>query len=83
MTPVRSEKAPKFSRVTARGQITIPAELRRVTGIGPSDSVEFVLEGRRIVMTKVQPIARIWNAGQSAMMTEWNNDDENAYNDLA
>jgi AbrB family looped-hinge helix DNA binding protein len=71
------------SRVSSKGQTTIPAEFRRKAGIGPKDSVEFVFESGRIVMTKVQPIDAVWNAGQSALMTEWNNDDENVYNDLA
>jgi bifunctional DNA-binding transcriptional regulator/antitoxin component of YhaV-PrlF toxin-antitoxin module len=71
------------SRVSSKGQTTIPIEFRRKAGIGPADSVEFVFEAGRIVMTKVQPIDFVWNAGQSALMTEWNNDDENVYNDLA
>ena len=83
MPPAISARSPKIARVSSKGQTTIPAEFRRKTGIGPNDSVEFVLEGERIVMTKVQPIDRIWNAGQSAMMTEWNKEEENVYNDLA
>jgi AbrB family looped-hinge helix DNA binding protein len=83
MTRPETAKPPHISRVSRRGQATIPAEFRRKAGIGPSDSVEFAFEAGRIVMTKVQPVDQIWNAGQSALMTEWINEDENVYNDLA
>jgi AbrB family looped-hinge helix DNA binding protein len=78
-----SAKRPNIARVSSKGQTTIPAEFRKLAGIGPRDSVEFVFEAGRIVMTKVQPIDHAWNAGQSAMMSEWNNEDEDIYNDLA
>jgi AbrB family looped-hinge helix DNA binding protein len=83
MSGAGSAKKPITARVSSKGQTTIPAEFRRKAGIGPNDSVEFVYESGRIVMTKAQPVDHIWNAGQSAMMTEWNNADEDVYNGLA
>ena len=83
MVSARFAKKPRAARVSSKGQTTIPAEFRRKLGIGPNDSVEFVLEDERIVMTKARPVDHVWNAGQSAMMTEWSNTDEDVYNDLA
>jgi bifunctional DNA-binding transcriptional regulator/antitoxin component of YhaV-PrlF toxin-antitoxin module len=82
MISARPTKNPT-ARVSSKGQTTIPAEFRRQAGIAAHDSVEFAFEAGRIVMTKVQPIDQVWNAGQSAMMTEWGNMDEDVYNDLA
>ena len=76
-------KKPVTARVSSKGQTTIPAEFRRKAGIGPHDSVAFAFENGQIVMTKVQPIDHAWNTGQSAMMGEWANEEENVYNDLA
>ncbi len=83
MKKANSMKKPMTARVSSKGQTTIPAEFRRKAGIGPNDSVEFVYKAGQIVITKVQAVDHVWNAGQSAMMTEWNNEDENVYNDLA
>ena len=40
------------SSVTAKGQVTIPAELRERFGIKPGDRVGFVEEGERIVLQR-------------------------------
>ena len=70
------------ARVTGKGQTTIPVEFRRKAGIHAGDSVEFTYDEGRIVLKKVQPVDVVWNAGQSALMTEWNNPEEDVYNDL-
>ncbi|GAB3722388.1 AbrB/MazE/SpoVT family DNA-binding domain-containing protein [Nocardiopsis oceani] len=33
-------------RITEKGQVTIPVEVRRRLGLNPGDEVEFVLEGK-------------------------------------
>lgn len=40
------------SSVTAKGQVTIPIELREKLGIKPGDRVGFVDEGGRIVLQR-------------------------------
>jgi AbrB family looped-hinge helix DNA binding protein len=82
--PVQTPRArgvSHISSVTSKGQATIPADIRREVGIGPGDKVLFSLEGGRIVIEKSQAIDDLWNAGQSAMLSEWNNPDEDVYND--
>ncbi|OGH60497.1 MAG: hypothetical protein A3G34_16365 [Candidatus Lindowbacteria bacterium RIFCSPLOWO2_12_FULL_62_27] len=39
-------------KVTRRGQVTIPREIRRKTGIEENSEVEFAIDGGRIVITK-------------------------------
>ena len=39
-------------RVTARGQVTIPANLRKKVGLLPGTEVEFALSGDRVFMRR-------------------------------
>jgi AbrB family looped-hinge helix DNA binding protein len=41
------------SRVTAQGQISVPAEIRRKLGIGPGSVLEWDEQGDRIVVRRV------------------------------
>ena len=69
------------SSVTSKGQATIPADIRRELRIEPGDRVSFSIEGGRAVMEKVQEVDRVWNGGQSAMLSEWNDPEQDVYND--
>ncbi|MEO8378609.1 MAG: AbrB/MazE/SpoVT family DNA-binding domain-containing protein [Acidobacteriota bacterium] len=40
------------SKVTAQGQISVPAEIRRRLGIGPGSVLEWEQEGDRVVVRK-------------------------------
>ena len=42
------------SSVTEKGQITIPARLRKQLGINPGDKVAFALENDHIVLTPLE-----------------------------
>lgn len=44
--------APPQSRVTAQGQISVPAEIRRKLGIGPGTVLEWQEEGDKVVVRK-------------------------------
>ncbi len=41
------------AKLTSKGQITIPVQVRKKLGIDTGDRVEFVEEGGRIIMTPV------------------------------
>ena len=43
------------SRVSERGQVTIPKALRDRLGIGPGQVLDFQVEGGRLVARKVSP----------------------------
>jgi AbrB family looped-hinge helix DNA binding protein len=42
-------------RVTSKGQVTIPRDIRAALGIAPSSEVEFVREGGRVWLRKRKP----------------------------
>ena len=41
-------------RITSKGQVTIPQEIREKLGLLPNTEVEFVLEGRSVRIVKVR-----------------------------
>lgn len=45
-------------RVTTKGQVTIPQEIREALGILPNTEVEFVREGGKVWLRKARPGAR-------------------------
>jgi AbrB family looped-hinge helix DNA binding protein len=45
------------SRVTSKGQVTIPVEMRRKLGIKDGDKVVFMEEGNRIVIANAAMVA--------------------------
>ena len=62
-------------RVTEKGQVTIPVEVRRALGIRPGSEVEFQLEGTgaRLVVDQqrvADEIAGLRGAGEGEMSTE-------------
>ena len=42
-------------RVTEKGQVTIPKNVRSNLGIEPGSDVEFLLKGREAVLRRVEP----------------------------
>ncbi len=42
-------------RITSKGQVTIPRDIREALGIVPSSEVEFVVENNRVWLRKRKP----------------------------
>lgn len=45
-----------LAKVTSKGQVTIPHEIRKKLGIRTEDKVDFVLEGNRLIMVPVKTL---------------------------
>jgi len=54
------------TRVTERGQVSIPASIRRALGIKPNSALEWVLEGDtvRVIPMPDDPIAALRGSGK-------------------
>lgn len=62
-------------RVTQKGQVTIPRQVRRALGIHPGSDVEFELDeqGARLLVDRdraAREISRMRGAGEGEMTTE-------------
>lgn len=73
----------KVSRVSAKGQVTIPAGIRSALGVGPGDLIAYELEGDRVRLRKVEPFDAAYHAAVAETLQEWNSpEDEEAFRDL-
>ncbi|MEW6752968.1 MAG: AbrB/MazE/SpoVT family DNA-binding domain-containing protein [Candidatus Latescibacterota bacterium] len=71
------------SRVSAKGQITIPKEIRDELGLGPGDLVEYRVREGEAVLRRVEPFDPARHAALSQTMDEWETaEDDEAFGDL-
>jgi AbrB family looped-hinge helix DNA binding protein len=73
------------SKITSKGQTTIPKEIREALHAGGGDTLAFEPQGDGTVMVrKVQPFDLTWHdALSSTFADEWNSpEDEEAFRDL-
>ncbi len=54
-------------RVTTKGQVTIPQEIREKLGIFPGTEVEFIFKGDAVQLEKVKPRNGRQSRGQRAV----------------
>ena len=63
-----------LSTVTSKGQVTIPAEIRRILRVLPHDKVAFVVEGDTVRLARrgsvVSQTAGIFKTAQSPLSAE-------------
>lgn len=62
-------------RLTSKGQVTIPREVRDATGIGPGTEVQFSVDGDAVVMRRAggrgpQLVERLRGRGDIALSTD-------------
>jgi len=73
----------KFSRVTTRGQATIPKSIREAAGLYAGDVLAFETDGDRVVVRKVPRGSDDHLRDLSDAMSEWaSSEDEEAWRDL-
>ena len=53
MSQTTAPRRARPNRVTSKGQVTIPVEIRRAIGIRPGDAVDFVREGQRLIVRRI------------------------------
>ena len=73
----------KTSKVTARGQATIPKSIREAAGLYAGDVLVFETDGDHVVVRKVDQGRDDHLSGLSDAMSEWASaEDEEAWHDL-
>ena len=73
----------ELSKITARGQTTIPKRIREAANLREGDVIAFEIEGRHLVVRKVTPGRDDYLQGLSEVMSEWASpEDEEAWRDL-
>ena len=72
-----------ISKISVKGQITIPKEIRNAIGIKPGDLIAYELHGETVRLRRVNPFDSLFHSAISETLEEWNSpEDEEAFNDL-
>jgi AbrB family looped-hinge helix DNA binding protein len=72
------------SKITTKGQATIPAEVRRALKVSAGEHVAFRLEDGNVTLTRARPVDLEYaHAVETTLASEWlAEEDEAAYGDL-
>jgi AbrB family looped-hinge helix DNA binding protein len=71
------------SRLSSKGQVTIPMEVRESLGLEAGDTVLYEIEGERATLRRAEPFDIAFHASLSETLDEWTSpEDEEAFRDL-
>lgn len=71
------------TRITTKGQTTIPAEVRKRLKLKAGDSVVFSLDGRRAILSKADPLDPAFLKLQQKAFADWDAPEaDEAFRDL-
>jgi antitoxin PrlF len=72
-----------ITRLTSKGQATIPVQVRKALRLRPGDRVAFDVSGNRATLRKLDPQDRAYLALAGEAFSEWNSpEDDEAFRDL-
>lgn len=73
----------ELSKLSRKGQITIPKEVRDAVGLRPGDMVAYRAENGVITIKRVEPFDSRFHAALSDTLEEWTSpEDDEAFGDL-
>jgi len=73
----------QVSRISAKGQVTIPKEVREILNLEPGDMVAYELRNGTVTLKRVEPLDTAFHEALSATLGEWNTlEDDEAFRDL-
>jgi antitoxin PrlF len=71
------------SRLSSKGQVTIPVEVREKLHLESGDTVIYEVEEERVVLRRAEPFDLAYHAAVSDTLEEWASpEDEEAFRDL-
>lgn len=71
------------AKITSKGQITIPAAIRKAAKLKEGDMLAFEIKGDHLVVRKITVSVDVYLNGISETLNEWTSaEDEKAWGDL-
>ncbi len=71
------------SKLSSKGQVTIPKEVRETVGLKPGDMVAYEVKNGVISLTRINPYDAAFHAALSDTVDEWATpEDDEAFRDL-
>ena len=72
-----------LSKVTGKGQVTLPKVVRQKLRIEPGDTITYEFVGEFVSIRKVEAFDLTWHKAIAGTMEEWNSPaDDEAFGDL-
>ncbi|MBZ5593325.1 MAG: AbrB/MazE/SpoVT family DNA-binding domain-containing protein [Acidobacteriia bacterium] len=71
------------SRISGKGQVTIPKKIRETLGASPGDLIAYEVNGNIVTLKRIGPFDAAYHASLSQTLDEWTTaEDEEAFHDL-
>jgi len=71
------------SKITTKGQTTIPAHIRKAAHLEPGDLLAFEVEGDHLIVRKIRSPGDVYLRGVEGTLDEWSlPEDEEAWSEL-
>jgi antitoxin PrlF len=72
-----------ISRISGKGQVTIPRKVRESLRAGAGDWIEYEVRDNVVVLKRLEPFDRAFHAALADTLNEWSSpEDEEAFRDL-
>ena len=72
-----------FSRVSSKGQVTIPKKVRDTLGAAPGDVIAYEVKGKVVTLKRLDAFDAAFHGALSRTLDEWATpEDEEAFRDL-
>ncbi len=75
---------PQVSKISSKGQVTVPAEVRRALGVKAGDVLIWNVESKdEVVVRRARPVDVDYLAAVTGTLSEWDStEDDEAFRDL-
>jgi AbrB family looped-hinge helix DNA binding protein len=71
------------SKVSSKGQVTLPKKVRDKIGLNAGDMVLYEIKGKSATIRRIDPFDAAFHAALSTTLDEWSSkEDEGAFRDL-
>jgi antitoxin PrlF len=72
-----------FGKVTSKGQVTLPKEVRKRLRLEPGDTLAYEIEEDAVRIRKVEAFNVAWHRAVAGTLEEWNSpEDDEAFGGL-
>jgi AbrB family looped-hinge helix DNA binding protein len=71
------------SKISSKGQVTIPKQIREQLGVSAGDLIVYGVKGNVVTLSKVEPFDLAYHSALTDTLSEWDSpEDDEAFGDL-